>query len=155
MKKIAFLLVSVFFVTSAAGQTLDFSGNWKLNAGKSKLGDQFSMAPYSIIIKQQGNDLNVEKHSTFQDQEFTTNDKFTLDGKECINAGFMDSQKKSTAVWSDDKTSLKIISKIPMGDGGEMTVTEIYKMDGSNMVIESTASSSFGDMSETMVYDKQ
>lgn len=155
MKKIAFFLIAVSVTAFAAGQAPDFSGNWKLNTGKSKLGDQFSMAPYSIIIKQQGNDLNVEKHTTFQDQEFTTNDKFTLDGKECINAGFMDSQKKSTAVWSDDKTTLKITSKIPMGDGGEITIIEIYKMDGSNMVIESTSSSSFGDMSETMVYDRQ
>ena len=155
MKKTALLLVYVLLAASAAGQAPDFSGNWKLNTAKSKLGDQFSMAPYSIIIKQQGNDLSVEKHSTFQDQEFTTNDKFTLDGKECINAGFMDSQKKSTAVWSDDKTTLKITSKMPMGDGGEITIIEIYKMDGSNMVIGSTASSSFGDMSETMVYDRQ
>jgi hypothetical protein len=36
-----------------------------------------------------------------------------------------------------------------------MTVTEIYKMDGSNLVIESAASSSFGDLNETMAYDKQ
>lgn len=154
MKKIVFFFIALLFTLTAAGQP-DFSGSWKLNTGKSKLGEQFSMAPSSIIIKQQGNDFMVEKHSSFQDQEFTTNDKLTLDGKECINAGFMDSQKKSTAVWSDDKTSLKVISKIPMGDGGEITITEIYKMNGSNMVIESVSSSSFGDMSETMVYDKQ
>ena len=30
-----------------------------------------------------------------------------------------------------------------------------YKFDGENMVIEASASSSYGDMSETMVYDKQ
>ncbi|NSW93354.1 MAG: hypothetical protein HPY62_01440 [Bacteroidales bacterium] len=154
MKKIVFFFIALLVTLTAAGQP-DFSGSWKLNTGKSKLGEQFSMAPSSIIIKQQGNDFMVEKHSSFQDQEFTTNDKLTLDGKECINAGFMDSQKKSTAVWSDDKTSLKVISKIPMGDGGEITITEIYKMNGSNMVIESVSSSSFGDMSETMVYDKQ
>lgn len=155
MRKIICFLFAALIAASATGQTPDFSGSWKLNTGKSKLGDQFSMAPYAIIIKQQGNDLSVEKHSSFQDQEFTTNDKFTLDGKECMNTGFMDSQKKSTALWSDDKTSLKIVSKMQMGDGGEITITEIYKMDGSNLILESTASSSFGDMSETMVYDKQ
>jgi hypothetical protein len=42
-----------------------------------------------------------------------------------------------------------------MNDGGEAVITEIYKMDGANMVIDSSATSSFGDMAETMVYDKQ
>ncbi|MBK7132620.1 MAG: hypothetical protein IPH69_07290 [Bacteroidales bacterium] len=46
-------------------------------------------------------------------------------------------------------------NKFSMGDGNEMIVTEVYKMDGSNLVIESSASSSFGEMAETMVYDKQ
>ncbi len=155
MKKI--LLFSAAFMVSAfvLAQDLDFSGDWKLNTGKSKLGDQFSMAPKEIIIAQKGNELNVEKHSSFQDQEFTTNDKFTLDGKECVNTGWQDSQKKSTTAWSDDKKSLKITSKMSIGDGGEMTIIEVYKIDGPNMIIESTASSSYGDLVETQVYDKQ
>jgi hypothetical protein len=97
----------------------------------------------------------VEKHSSFQSQDFTTKDKLTLDGKECINPGWQDTKKKSTAVWAEDKKSLKIISKIPMNDGGEMVITEVYKIDGSTITIETAATSSFGDMSETMVYDKQ
>lgn len=113
------------------------------------------MAPAEIILTQTGNDLSVEKHSDFQGQEYVSTDKLTLDGKECINPAWQDMQKKSTAVWSDDKTSLKITTKFPMGDGGEMTLIEIYKMDGNNMVIESSASSSYGDLSETIVYDKQ
>jgi hypothetical protein len=113
------------------------------------------MAPKEIIILQDGNNLNLERHSTFQDQDFTIKDKFTLDGAECINPGWQDSEKKSTAVWSDDKASLKITTKLPMGDNGEMTIIEVYKMDGANLVIESSASSSFGDRSETMVFDKQ
>jgi hypothetical protein len=84
----------------------------------------------------------------------TLKDKFTLDGKECINRGWQDTQKKSTAVWSEDKKSLKIITKFPLNDG-EMVITEVYKMDGENMIIESGSSSSFGDISETMVYDKK
>jgi hypothetical protein len=42
-----------------------------------------------------------------------------------------------------------------IGDGGDMTITEVYKMDGSNMVLESLASSSYGDLNETIVYDKK
>jgi hypothetical protein len=148
---LAFLLISVI----ASAQGPDFSGSWKLNKSKSKLNDQFTMAPKEIILAQKDNDFNVEKHSSFQDRDFTIKDKFTLDGKECINPGWRDTQKKSTAIWSDDKTSLKITTKFPMGDNGEMTVVETYKMDGAVLVVESSASSSFGDVAETQVFDKQ
>ncbi len=155
MKKSVVLLAVLFISVLVSAQDVDFSGNWTLNSSKSKLGDQFSMAPKEIIVVQKGNDLSLEKHSEFQDQQFTINDKFTLDGKECINDGWMDSKKKSTAVWSADKKSLKISSKIAMQDGGEMTISETYTLNGGNMVIEMSASSSYGDMSETQVYDKK
>ena len=155
MKKNVFLLAAFLISTIVSAQEADFSGNWKLNSSKSKLNAEFSMAPKELIVTQKGNDFNVEKHSSFQGEDFTINDKFTLDGKECINQGWQDMQKKSTAVWSDDKKSLKITTKMAMGDGGEMIIVEVYKMDGSNMVLESSSSSSFGDMAETMVYDKQ
>jgi len=154
-RTLAFLVIlmisGVAFVNGA-----DFSGNWKLNATKSKLNDQFSMAPKEVILGQQDNELNVEKHASFQDQEITIKDKFTLDGKECINSGWQDSQKKSTAVWAGDKSSLTITSKLAIGSGGEeMTIVEVYKLDGSNLVIETKASSSYGEVAETQVFDKQ
>ena len=155
MNKIVFLLATLLVSTIVSAQTPDFSGNWKLNPSKSKLADQYSMAPKEIILVQSGNDFNVERHSTFQDQDFTIKDKFTLDGKECINPGWQDSQKKSTAVWSDDKNSVKITTKFPMGDNGDMTINETYKMDGQNLVVEASSTSSFGDRTETMVFDKQ
>ncbi len=155
MKKTVILLATFLISSVVSAQVPDFTGNWKLNSSKSKLNQEFSMAPAEIILTQTGNDLSVEKHSDFQGQEYVSTDKLTLDGKECINPAWQDMQKKSTAVWSDDKTSLKITTKFPMGDGGEMTLIEIYKMDGNNMVIESSASSSYGDLSETIVYDKQ
>lgn len=154
MKKVLFFLTSIMFTAVSIAQTPDFAGSWKLNGEKSKLNAEFSFAPKEIIITQSGNDMTVEKHSSFQDQEFVTNDKLTLDGKECTNPGFQDTQKKSTCNWSDDKATLKVISKIPIGDG-DMTITEVYKIDGVSMIIESMASSSYGDMTETMVYEKK
>ena len=144
------LLVAMVFTASAA----DFSGNWKLNKSKSKLGEQFSMAPSILIAAQSGNDFNLEKHISFQDQEMTTKEKYTLDGKESVNPGFQDSQKKSTAVWSGDKNSLTITSKLPMGDN-DMTTVEVYKIVDGNLVIDSKMSSSFGENNETMVFEKQ
>lgn len=37
----------------------------------------------------------------------------------------------------------------------DMTITEVNKMDAGSMIIESAASSSYGDMNETMVYEKK
>lgn len=155
MKNILILVVSIMTSVLVESQTPDFSGTWKLNSSLSKLNAEFSFAPGEIIIDQKGNDLKVERHSSFNGEDFTINDKFTLDGKECINIGWQDSEKKSTAVWSEDKNSLKISTKLIMGDGNEMSITETFKMDKMNMVIETSASSSYGDMAETMVYDKQ
>jgi len=155
MNKVVFLLGTLLISAVLTVQAIDFSGNWKLNHEKSKLNAQFSMAPKDMIAVQSGNDFNLEKHATFQDNDFTIKDKLTLDGKECINPGWQDTQKKSVAVWSEDKSSLKITTKFPMGDNGEMTLIETYKLDGGNLVIESSSSSSFGDVAETMVFDKQ
>lgn len=154
MKRIIFLLTAFLISTISNGQGIDFSGSWKLNGTKSKLNPEFIFAPNTVIVLQKGNELKVEKHSNFQGEEITLTDNLTLDGKEAINVGFMDTQKKSIANWSDDKTSLKVTSKLTIGDGGEMTITEVYKLTGGNLVIESGSSSSFGEMAETMVYDK-
>jgi hypothetical protein len=154
MKKLFFLLAAFLVLGVYSVNAADFSGTWKLNKGKSKLGDQFSMAPSTLIAAQSANDLNVEKHISFQDQEMTTKEKYTLDGKESINPGFQDSQKKSVAVWSSDNNSLTITSKISMGDS-DITTVEVYKLSDGNLVVESKMSSSFGENSETMVFDKQ
>lgn len=155
MKKLLLIFAAVIFSSAIFAQGPDFSGAWKLNTTKSTLGAEFSMAPKDVIIVQNGNDMSVEKHSEFQGQEFVSTDKLTLDGKESTNTAFQDMQKKSTCAWSDDKTSLKVVSKMSMGDGGDITINEVYKLDGGNLVIESTSSSSFGDMSEKMVFDKK
>lgn len=155
MKKAAFLLTAILLAVMVSAQGTDFSGKWKLNNSKSKLNADFSFAPQEIVVQQNGNDLSVEKHSSFQGNDFNISDKFTLDGKECINEGWQGSKKKSTAQWSPDNKVLTITSKIPMQDGGDLSITEIFKMDGNNLIIESSASSSYGDLNETMAYDKQ
>ena len=144
MKKFVFLLTALFFTTFVFAQP-DFSGSQKFNSSKSKLGKR-SFATKEIVITQKGNDMSIKSHSVFQDREITRTNKYTLDGKECINAGFRDTEVKSTAVWSDDKKSLKILSKFAM-QNGEMNMTAVYKIDGANLVIDSSSSSSRGDRS--------
>ena len=153
MKKSVIIIAALFFTIIAQAQTPDFSGKWKLNNSKSTLGTEFSMAPLEIVVVHKGNDFSVEKHSDFQGEAFTTTEKYTLDGKECLNTAWMDMQRKSTVTISADKKSFTINSKFD-ANGEEITIIEVYKMEGGNMVIESSSSSSFGDFSEKMVYDK-
>lgn len=150
-----FFLMTMSISLLVSAQATDFSGKWKLNSSKSKLSAEFSMAPKELIIVQNGNDFAVERHSSFQDRDFTVNDKFTLDGKECINKGWRDSEKKSTVAVSEDKKSIKITTIFAMGNNGNMTMIESYSMDGKNMVVATNASSSFGERAETMVFDKE
>lgn len=152
MKKLVFLFSAIFFTTMVFAQT-DFSGSWTLNTSKSKLGER-SFAPKSVVIVQTKSDISIETHNVFQGEERVRKSKYTLDGKECTNKGFRDMDVKSTAVWSADKKALTITSKISM-DNGDMTMKSVYKIDGANLVNQSSSSSSMGDRSETQVFDKK
>ena len=154
MKKQLLLLTTVLIAFTAAAQT-DFSGSWKLNPSKSTLNSEHSMAPKEIIIEQDETNFKVEKQFTFQGSDFNVTDKFTLDGKECINSGWNNTEKKSTAQWDDHKKSLKITSTLPMQNGEEMSFNETFQLNGADLVLETHASSSYGEMSEKMVYEKQ
>jgi hypothetical protein len=154
MKSLMSLFV-LFLVALTVSAQPDFSGKWKLNKEKSTLNDQFSMAPTEISIVQSNNEINMEKKANFQDNEFIIKDKLTLDGKECINDGMMDTKKKSTVTFSDDKKLMIVSSKIPMQDGAEMEIKETYQFTDGLLIIESIASSSWGEMKEKMAYTKQ
>lgn len=154
MKKNASFLILFFFTISAFSAVSNFSGTWKLNKSKSTLNSEFSMAPTQIVISQAETTFDVTRHSNFQGQDYTMTDKFTLDGKECINPGWMDTEKKSTVNCSEDGKILTIKHKIPMQDGGEMTISEIYQFVEGGLKVTVAASSSFGDLNETYIFEK-
>ncbi|MDP2890604.1 MAG: hypothetical protein Q8P34_16780 [Bacteroidota bacterium] len=76
-KQILYLLVFSLISVSSIGEVVDFLGTWNLNKSKSTLNDQFSMAPKQIILIHNNDALAVEKHGSFQDQDYTISDKFT------------------------------------------------------------------------------
>jgi len=155
MKKVVLTLAVALIASLSMAQT-NLSGSWKLNAEKSKQGEM-SFAPKSLTLVQDANTLTVESVSSFQDQEMKSSSKYTLDGKESVNKGMMDSQQKSTAVWSADKTSLKITSVMDM-QGQSMTSTETYKLNGANLEVTfemNMPNMPEGGMKETRVYDKK
>ena len=155
MKKLLYLLAFTLVSVAGMGQVSDFSGTWKLNNEKSTLFEQFSLAPSQLILTQTADSLTVEKHGNFQGTDYVTKDKFSLDGKECINPGMMDSKKTSTAVWSEDGKILTISSKLPTQDQGEATIKEVYQMVENNLKLELNAASSMGEMAEIYLLDKE
>lgn len=148
-----FLAIMIFSVATMA-QSADFSGTWKLNPTKSKLNEEFSMAPQELVVTQDAAILTVERHSEFQGQAFVTKDKITLDGKECLNEGWQGTKKKSTATWSDDKKTLTIKTTIPFENAGEMSLTEVYTLVEGGLSIQTTNSSDWGTSTETYVFGK-
>jgi hypothetical protein len=65
MKKNVILtaIISLFLAAatiSAQQKTIDFSGNWELDAGKSKLGGQARVESMTMIVSQNGKELKVE-----------------------------------------------------------------------------------------------
>jgi len=155
MKKIGLVIAMAFMVSITFGQKVNFSGEWKLNAEKSELGAQFSIAPDNIVVKHTRKTIEVEKHGQMQGQEYTTNDLFTLDGKACENPGIGNSVKKSTAVWNKKTKVLTIASVIPLDDGSDVELIEELAMEEDNLVIGTSAASAYGEMFEKYVFDKE
>jgi len=166
MKKMRLLMILgvsvMFFVqVSAQNAVINFSGNWALNETKSNFGDaQFRMAASILTVKQEGNNLSTERTMNTPDgQEMKMTGKYTMDGKECENPGFMDSKTKSTVKWSADGKSITIASSTLFnmnGDNMEMKASEIWTLDGDKTLkIETSNTMPDGEMKTSLVYDKK
>jgi hypothetical protein len=166
LKKInPFMLIglALLFTAQLSAQTgaVNFSGTWALNESKSKFGDaQFRMAASLLTVKQEGNNLAIDRTSSGPDgQEMKTTGKYTLDGKESENAGFMDSKTKSTVKWLADNKSITIASTTVFnmnGDSMEMKATETWTLDGDKILkIETSNTMPDGEMKTSLVYDKK
>ncbi len=159
---IAFL-VSFFLIpmsSYAQGGKVDFSGEWSFNESKSNMGEgRFRGASSKLTIKQEGNNLTIERLRTGRDgQEMTSTQELTLDGKESENTAGRGT-RKSTLTWSDNGKALTIKSTMVFdrdGETMEMKSVEQWKLtDGGKILsIESSSSTPRGERKATMVYDK-
>jgi hypothetical protein len=158
------VLSALFFVFSSfsEGVKTNFSGKWKFNESKSELDEgRFRGAASQLTVSQNENELQIDRlYIRSSGEEFTSTEKLTLDGKECINIVFRDRERKSTAVWSDDKKTINISSVMVFErEGEQMTIntTEIWSLsdDGKNLTIDYTSVSSRGERKNKFVYDKE
>ena len=181
------VILSAFMLLPASiiAQTgkANFSGNWVVNVEKSNFGqgqgqpqtqgrqgqaqgkgqDQGQktggFGGGNFIAKQEGNLLTVERSRTNQNGKTNkTESRYTLDGKECVNTTGR-GESKSTATWSPDGKTLKIVTNSTFTTNGEsrtMKSTEEWSLkDASILSVKTTRASKSGDRVSTIVYDKK
>ncbi len=145
----------------AAGDPVNFTGEWTFNEAKSVLdenGAQF--LPLKMVLAQAGNDLTVQKffNNEFQG-DFVGEEKLTLDGKEC-KSEFWNSPRTSTATWSANGDTLTIATKIVFdreGEKSEMIFNEAWSLKdgGKTLSVRHFSSSAFGERKLTLAFDRK
>lgn len=164
-KSVFVITAALFSICTAATviASVDFSGEWKLNEQKSELG-QFGGRGAAKSIKVLSSDakgISMERTSTNQNGEAVVRkESLTFDGKESESAGgFGNATRKATAKWSDDGQAM-IVNAVTTfdrnGEKMEIKQTETWKLSdgGQTLTIESSSSSSFGESTMKLVYEK-
>jgi hypothetical protein len=155
---IALALAAPVTVNAQAGKA-NFAGTWALNAEKSTTpqggggggGGRGMGGGGNFTVAQEANLLT----QTRTGQDGTTRvTKYTLDGKETVNA-MGQGESKSTATWSADGKSLTVVTKTSF-NGNERTSTAVWSMiDAKTLSIVTTRQGQNGEVKMTMVYDKK
>ncbi len=150
---LTFLLINSVVLLHAADKT-NFTGTWTLNSDKSELGER-GRADLMRTVKQEENKLTVESKSTGRDgEERTTTSTYTLDGKESVNPGFGNSERKSVVKWIEEGKKLSIKTTMEFNRNGESRVfetTETWELSSDGKTLTVISSSQRGD--RKMVYD--
>jgi hypothetical protein len=153
-------IVAVSFAFRAA--PANYSGTWKLNEGKSELGEFGTRGvPSKIVVDQKTDGISITTSSTgFQGEEVTLTDNL-VEGKEVDGKGsFGNATKKSTLKWAADGQGFTVNVAIKAEFGGqsfEMKGTEAWTMaaDGKSVTVARNYSTPQGDFATKAVYDKQ
>ena len=152
------IFLSAFMLKPAA---TDFSGKWKLNEGKSELGQFGNFATRAIETVQNAESISISRTApSFDGNDVTTKEQLTFDGKEAESPFIADSKKKSVASWSADGKTLKITYSFTLnfdGQANEIKGTEAWTLsdDGKTLTVKGKSSSSFGDIETNSIFEKQ
>ncbi len=148
------VLGAMLLLCAAAAQAKpDFTGEWKLNPAKSDFG--MMPAPTSAVatVTHSEPSLKVTMKTTSERGEFTSENTYTTDGKECINKGRM-GELKSILKWDGD--TLVIESKADFG-GNAVTITDKWTLsdNGKTLTISRHFAGPQGEGDAKQVYEKQ
>ncbi len=159
------LMLVVPAVVFAQTGKANFSGEWILNAEKSTQpqggqgGGAMRMGGGNFVATQDADLLTVVRTRTGQDgQSSTTTMKYTLDGKESVNASPR-GDSKSVAKWAADGKSLTIETTRTFEMNGEsrtMKTSEVWMLsDPKTLAVTTTREGQNGEVKTNMVYDKK
>ena len=137
----------------------NFAGEWKLNEGKSELGEFGGrFAARSIKIEQKEDAITISKTAPgFNGEEVTTTETLKFDGKESETTVFGSSKKKSTLKWSDDSQSFVVNYSIMFerdGQTSEFKGTETWSLKEGALSLVTVSSSPRGENTTKAVYNK-
>jgi hypothetical protein len=160
--KLLFLLIapSIFISFKTLPDRANFSGEWKLNEGKSDLGQFAQFAPRTIKVNQTADSITISKTApSFSGDDVTLTETLPFDGKEVESTIYGSSKRKASAKWSDDGQMLTITFNIMFDFNGQQTEvkgTETWKLadSGKTLISQNNSSSSFGDIAAKGVYEK-
>lgn len=159
---VAFLIAPIILLAfTTRPDHANFSGEWKLNEGKSDLGQFASFAVRTIKANQTNDSIAIARTSpSFNGGDYTANETLTFDGKQSESTLFGNSKKKASAKWSADGQTLIITYTLVLdfnGQTNEVSGTEKWTLadGGKTLVAENNSTSSFGDLATKAIYEKQ
>ena len=156
-----FAFVSLILLSGGLFAQPNFSGSWALNESKSTLGDGPRMSVSSMTVNQEEGLMSIDLvRPSFEGGDVSSSEKYTLDGKESVNQGMMDSSVKTITTWSEDKKELTFAKTILFemnGESMEFKITDVWSIsdDGKTLTVKSAMSSQMGDTNLVLVYDKK
>lgn len=160
-KLLAFLIAPAFLLAfTTLPDRANFSGEWKLNEGKSDLGQLAPYAPRSIKVTQAADSIMISKVApSFTGEDVTTVETLPFDGKEVETTFMGSSKRKASAKWSEDGQTLTISYDLLLdfnGTSTEIKGTEVWTLSdgGKTLVSQNNSTSSFGDIQAKGIYEK-
>ena len=160
---LSLVIVSAFlFSFSNPVYQTNFSGTWKLNEGKSELGQFGGRGVASkLVIDQKSDGVTVTRNSVnFQGEAVATTEILTNDGKETETTLSPNAKRKASLKWAADGLTLTITYSISFDNNGqtfELKGTENWSLsaDGKALTLQNSLSTPNGDIAIKAAYDKQ
>ena len=163
---------SLFLLTAAATIVLtsatvlnappNFSGEWTLNESKSDLGQFGRGAAKKIKVESlDAQGISYERTTTnMEGEDVVRKEKLSFDGKETESTyagGFGNAKRKASAKMTEEALTIDATTTFDRdGEAIEIKQKETWKLGdgGKSLTIEANSSSSFGENSMKLVYEK-
>jgi hypothetical protein len=137
----------------AAWAAPNFSGDWKLNPGRSKYGQFPAPVAFTRKIQQAGPALNMSTTQKGAQGEVTTELKYTTDGKPSVNK-LATGETQGVAHWDGERLVIESTREV---QGGQAKQKETWTLSdsGKTLTILTHITVPQGEFDVTQVLEKQ